>query len=306
MLDKGKNIQEERDFAALLQRVPPQKVHNEEDFSLSRIGAEYLVSAAGKSFYALFDSGSEISVFSQTLAKQIGVTMLEGNATLHGYGGAAFSAQPGYLPVLNVGKAELRNVAIYITADQNLYSAATKHQANALLGFPVVAGLGRLTFTKNGTLNVSSHSPPFDPRSDVPLWFGEHSLLVPVGIPPVPNKGRVSGAVQERLFMLDTGAGSSFLTDRYFAECSDRFQGPPDDTARLSGAGGSTEIPAYTAHALPLILGRSAVALNGTHVLTRPVADPLERFFGLIGGEVLGSLSSYTLDFRTNSFSTEQ
>ncbi len=67
-----------------------------------------------------------------------------------------------------------------MTADENLYIAEIKRQTNALLGFPVVAALGRLTFTNDGRLAVFAQSPPADPRTDVHLWYGGILCLYPL------------------------------------------------------------------------------------------------------------------------------
>jgi hypothetical protein len=38
--------------------------------------------------------------------------------------------------------------------------------------------------------------------------------------------------------------------------------------------------------------------LNGQHILTQPAGGESENFFGLIGQDVLGLFTSYTIDFR--------
>ena len=55
-----------------------------------------------------------------------------------GVGGSTFKARPGVLPALMIGKAHSRNVAVYVTADENLYFAPLKIQLNATLGYPVL------------------------------------------------------------------------------------------------------------------------------------------------------------------------
>jgi hypothetical protein len=304
MDDGGNNIKEKRHFAALLRHVPAQTIQIGGDFTLPRTGLEYPVSIGGKPFLAQFDTAAEISVLSATTARNWGVTMLDGTATLHGYGGGAFSAQPGFIPVLAIGKAELHNVAVYVTADQNFYIPEIKRQINALLGFPLVSALGRLTFEKDGSLTVSAQSPPADPRTEVHLWFAGHALLLPLGTVPVMDGEKLMSIGEPRLFMLDTGSQSSFLTDHYLAEHSNVFHGPPAETARLAGAGGIEEIPAYGARGLPLSIGSTLITLNGPHILTKPTAGEAEHYFGLIGQDVLGNLTSYTIDFRTNAFSS--
>jgi hypothetical protein len=66
----------------------------------------------------------------------------------------------------------------------------------------------------------------------------------------------------------------------------------------LAGAGGVREIPAFGARDVPLFVGSSVMLLNGQHILTQPAGGESENFFGLIGQDVLGLFTSYTIDFR--------
>jgi len=242
MGDGVKVIREKRHIGALLQHVPAQTVQLSGDFSLQRTGEEYPVSIGGKNFSAQLDTGASVSLLTESTAKSWGVTMLDGTATLHGYGGGQFSAQPGVIPVLEIGKAELRNVVVLVTADQNLYIAEIKRQTNALLGYPVASALGRLTFARDGTLTVTAHSSANERKSGTPIWIGNSSLLIGLGTIPIIDKGKVTGSTGERLFELDTGSGSTYLTDHYLAEHQILFTGKPSALARLAGAGGIHEI----------------------------------------------------------------
>ena len=293
-------IKDNRHLAVLLLPVPPPSVAISGDFTLPRNGREYPVSIAGKPFLAQFDTGAEFTVLSASTAKAWGVTMLDGTGKLTGYSGRTFKAQPGYIPLLTIGKAELHNVAVYVTPDENLYIPQIGQQVNALFGYPVVAALGRLTFARDGSLTVSANSPPRDLHASAALWFGRHSLLAELGTQVMTTGGKITRGTGTRLFVLDTGSGSTWLTDHYLAEHTNVFHGPPPETAKLTGAGGGTvEIPAYGAHPVPLFAGDTLIMLNGQHVLTQPVSWEAEDYFGLIGADVLGYFSSYTIDLRS-------
>jgi hypothetical protein len=217
-----------------------------------------------------------------------GLTPLDSTATLHGYGSGAFQAHPAVIPVLQMGKAELHNVVVMVTADQNLFIPEIKLQINALLGYPVASALGRLTFSKDGTLTVSAQSPAPGQENGAALWVGDSFLLVGVNTIPVFEGGKVTGSTGPRLFALDTGSGSSYLTDRYLAEHKNVFTGPPSSMARLAGAGGGIhEIPAYTANHLPLWFGSTLVLSTGPHVLTQTQGGEVEAYYGLIGQDIL-------------------
>jgi hypothetical protein len=130
------------------------------------------------------------------------------------------------------------------------------------------------------------------------MWVGDGSLLVALGTEPVIEGDKLLGGTKERLFELDTGSGNSYLTDRYLNENRGLFKGEPPALARLAGAGGIHEIPAYQARKLPLFFGATPVLCSGQHVLTQPQGGEAESYYGVVGQDVLRLFSSYTLDFR--------
>ena len=296
-------IREKRHIGALLEHVPVETAEISGDFTLQRssgeTAGEYPVRIAGKNLSAQLDTGASVSLVSETTAKAWGVTLLDGTATLHGYGGGSFAARPAIIPELEIGKASLRNVVVFVTADENLYIAQIKRQTHALLGFPVTSALGRLTFSRDGSLTVTAKSAPANAQTGAPMWIGDGSLLVALGTVPVIEGDKLLGGTRERLFELDTGSGNTYLTDHYLAENRSRFAGEPSSLARLAGAGGVHEIPAYQAHKLPLFFGATPVLCTGQHVLTQSQGGEAESYYGVVGQDVLRLFSSYTLDFRT-------
>jgi hypothetical protein len=301
--DSQQSIRDNGHLAALLKDVSPQTIQISADFTLPRTGLEYPVSIPNRRspLFAQLDTGAEISLLTESAAKAWGVTLLDGSTTLHGYGGGAFPVHPGVIHALTIGKAELRNVPVYVTADANLYIAPIKRQTNALLGYSVVAALGRLTFAKDGSLTVHTQSPNRDLHLSAALWLADHSLLVELGTQPIFNNGKVTGSAATRLLMLDTGSNSTLLTDHYLAEHTADFHGKPPEIARLAGGGGTHAIAAYEAKNVPLFAGDTLILLNGSHILAQPSGSEVENFFGLLGQNILEIFSSYTIDFRNMS-----
>ena len=307
-------ILDNQKLSELLVKVPPQTIELTENFTLlpastsSPMGAEYPVSipdhaVSGTPLLTRFDTGAEISLLSATTAKAWGVTMLQGAATLIGAGGGTFEAHPGFLPTLTIGKAQLHNVAVYVVADQNLYIAPLKLQLNATLGYPVMHALGRLTFMQDGSLHVEAKSPQRDPHSTT-LWLDDHALLIELGTKPVFKGTALVNVTDDRLFILDTGSGSTVLTDRYLVEHKDFFSGLALETGTLSGNDGVHAIANYQVHRLPLFVGESGVfLLDGQHVFAQPMHGPMEDYFGIIGQDILRRLPGYIIDFRTMTFS---
>jgi hypothetical protein len=295
-------IEEKQHLASLLQRVPAETVRFSGSFLLERgkgdRAGEYPIRIRGKEFWAQLDTGASVSLVTESTAREWKVKMLDGEATLHGYGGASFAARPAMVESLQIGSAELRNVVVFVTADANLYITAIHRQMHAVLGFPVAYVLGRLTFARDGRLAVDPDSST-SAADGAPMWVGDGSLLIALGTEPVIEGNTLRGGTRERLFEVDTGSGSTYLTDRYLKENHSLFHGDPPQVARLAGAGGVHEIPAFEAHKLPLFFGATPVLCTGQHVLTEPQGGEAENYYGVIGQDVLRLFSRYTLDFRT-------
>lgn len=296
-----REIAEKQHLASLLQHVQPQTIRLFSNFSVSRgkgdASDEYPIRVGGRDQWAQLDTGASVSLIAESTARAWKVKMLSGDATLHGYGGASFAARPAVVDELQIGAAVLHNVVVFVTDDANLYIAAIHRQMHAVLGFPVAYALGRITFARDGTVTVSPETGPSG--SGASMWVGDGSLLVALGTQPVIENNTLKGGDHERLFEIDTGSRSTYLTDRYLKENQSLFPGEPPQVARLAGAGGVHEIPAFEAHKLPLFFGATPVLCSGQHVLTQPQGGEAESYYGVIGQDVLRLFSSYTLDFRS-------
>lgn len=276
-------IQEKRAVAAALEGVPPQAARLGSDFTLERTGLEYPIGVGGRASTAMLDTAAAVSLVAESTAAAWGLARLEGTVTLRGIGGGALAARPAVLPTLTIGSAELRNVVVFVTDDRNMILS------RAILGYPVVSALGRLTVGRDRKLTVSAESPAAA-ETDAPLWASYSTLLV--------GASTAAGGPL-RTFSLDTGALSTLLTQRYLAEHSTEFPGAPAATVLLAGIDGVHAIPAHAVNGRALWFGASRVALDGKRVLAAAYGGDADRYFGIIGQDVLQQLASYTIDVRT-------
>ncbi len=134
MGDEIKVVRHNRHIGAVLQHVPAQTVEIAGAFSLKRTEREYPLTIGGKTFSAELDTGAAFSVISETTAKNWNLTTLKGTVTLYGYGGGSFSAQPAVISALELGRADLHNVVVFVTADQNLYIPEINSRPMRFLG----------------------------------------------------------------------------------------------------------------------------------------------------------------------------
>ena len=300
------DIKQKRHLCAVQQHTPVQTIDFGAPFIVQRNGMEYPVRIGDKQGMAEIDTGAAETVITESTARAWGVVPADAIVVMHGYSGGTFTARPAVVPALTIGTATLHNVAVLVAPDQQFYIAPIKLQIHALLGLPVVMALGRLTFAQSGALTVAPPSATTSgTESGAKLWLGTSQLLVEMNTVPVLREKKIVGSDEPRLFALDTGSGSSYFTDHYLREHANLFTGPPLETARLAGAGGETDIPAYAAPNLPLWSGPTMIALNGPHVLTASQGGEIEPYEGLIGQDTLRTLKGYTIDLRSMRFSVQ-
>ena len=293
MEDGGESIRRRRHVNVLLKDVPPQTVSLSGEFKLARTVEGYPIQLGDRTVRAIIDTGASTSQISETTAAAWGITPLPGTPLwATGYGGRSYQAHVGVIPELHIGSAILRNVVVVIAPDEQLTIPEIHAQLRPTLGYPVAAALGNMTFSKDGTLTV--HSSDAAAAAKAPLWLGEESLLVELNTRP---------SADPQLFLLDTGSPSTFLTDKYLQDHQSAFPGTPPETARLAGGGGTHEIPAYVAHHLPLWFGATPIYLEGQHILTASQGGEAENYYGVIGGDILATFSSYTIDLNRMQFS---
>jgi predicted aspartyl protease len=299
--EADRDIRQNRHLCVAQMGNPPQTIDFTTQFTIQRTQGMYPVHVGNVSDTVQLDTGADETVLIESTAKKWGIVPSTSSVVMHGYSGGEFSGHPGVIPSLSIGTATLRNIPVLIVPDEDLLIAQLHLQIRVLLGLPVLQSLGSLTFKRDGSLTVSPSSFATLPDG-ASLWLGDSQLLVQVGTLPGTQGFHFGGPHEPRLFVLDTGSGSSYLTDHYFQEHPQQFQGSPPETAKLAGAGGEVDIPAYAARSLPLWFGPSEVVLNGQHVIPSPLGNETEHFEGLLGQDVLATLTSYTIDLRGMRF----
>ncbi len=215
-----------------------------------------------------------------------------GTTPVDGFSGKSSQCHVAIIPSLHVGSAEVRNVAVIVIEDKDFYIPQIRFQFKAVLGYPVLAALGRLSFYADGRFGVSPGNGATGQSEGARLFMEELTPLVAVGI-----------GKEIRLFRLDTGATNSYLTVRYWEEHRDAFAGRKPGTRDMGGSGGTHSIPAYQLPEATLSFAGVPVTLRDVPVLTESHNAAKEYFHGHLGQDVLKRLSRYTLDFQAMRFS---
>jgi hypothetical protein len=236
----------------LLRNAPPQTISFDEriDLPIHRNPAidtlETSLTINGVERSWNLDTGANFSAVSASFASKLGVRLSHDAAQTQGVTGAENKLQVAIRPEMKLGGATTRNVVLIVLADANLNvpSGETRHyQINAVLGYPVLQALKRITFTQDGQFLAGPDSP--SGQDGARLYTDE---LTPVLECEVENR--------KVLFSFDTSANTSALSDRFHRDFPDTFKGLKKAPYVMAGAVGVKKMNAYYLPEVQLGVGR--------------------------------------------------
>ncbi|HKV91672.1 MAG TPA: retropepsin-like aspartic protease [Candidatus Angelobacter sp.] len=244
---------------------------------------EIPVEIDGKREMWVLDTGANTSVVTESTARRIGLELLPGTAQTGGYTGAPVRFHVGVLPKLKIGNTIFHNVELDVAEDKEFNFGG--YQISGLVGYPLQSALGRITFYADGSVGLNTEPAS---KSGSEMFMEEQ---MPAGA------ARAAGA--ERLFTLDTGAGSTF-SFRFYNVVKPQLTKAMRAHSELSGAGGTHKMRSYLLPELKMNIGGEDVTLKSVTVLPEPLGGDSvgDLFFGNLGQDVFGAFKSFTFDFQ--------
>jgi hypothetical protein len=239
----------------------------------------------------ILDTGANLSTVSAGFASQLGLPISHDAARAQGITGAENKLHVALLPEMQLGGATLRNVVLLVLDDASLnlqVGKTQRYQINAILGYPVLQALGRITFTRDGHFLAGPDSP--SGQEGARLFMDELTPLLEC-------------VVEDRktLFSFDTGADSSSLSERYHRDFPGEFKGVKKGRIAMSGAGGQKEMTVYYLPEVRLGVGPAHPVLH--HVPVVPaMGTGRDQVYGNLGRDLVGSYRCFTIDFEKMRF----
>ncbi len=280
----------------LLRNGPPQTSSVSAPFNLpamqTALGLEVPVSASNVSDQWLIDTGANISAVTRSVAQQLGLELSTAVSTAQGSSGLSVPIHTAVIPELHLGLATLRNVAVLVFEDKDLNFPQVSYQVRGSIGLPVLQALGAITIRSNGMIGVQE-PPSSAPAVASNLYMERLTLLLQVSI-----------AGQPELLTLDTGASGTFLSARYYQHHLSEFATAEQTDVEVAGAGGSLGIPAIMLSEVTMNLGGTCASFPSLPMFTESIGLD-DELSGNVGQGTIRHFPSYTLDFRTMTFTAE-
>jgi len=241
----------------------------------------------------LLDTGANYSVVSRSLARQLGLTPLAGAAMVgSGVTGLKSALEVGIVPRVEIGGATVSHVVAIILEDANLRVGpeGNAYQIHAILGYPVLRALGRVTFTRQGEFLAGEAAE--QARTSAPMFMR--------GLTPAVEC-EVAG--EPLLFTFDTGASSSNFSVRYYERFRQDAKSWRTSTVESGGAGGTVRREMFVQPRVDLKVGGANVALKDVTIFSTAMNAGIDVLFGNLGQDFVDGFDSFTLDFSTMAFS---
>jgi hypothetical protein len=244
----------------------------------------------------LLDTGANLSLVTESFAGRLGLEPLPGIAhTQAGLTGIENPLHVALLSTLQMGGATLHNVVIMVLPDanMNINLGKSSYQINGIIGDPVFQALGTITFLQNGQFEAGIQAQA----------NGDGARMYMRELTPVVEC-KVKGKYLP--FSFDTGAARTDFSDRYYREFRSQSKSWKERKEESSGAGGSIKRKVFIQPEVTLGIGGKTVVLKNVPISTSQFGTTISELFGNLGQDMPAGFESFTLDFKSMSFSLGQ
>lgn len=244
---------------------------------------------SGQKMDFIFDTGANLSTMTVSTAAKLGLKIIESDVTVGSSTENKVRSKLAVAPELRLGSIVVRNAVFLVLEDSALSFPQIGYQINAILGFPVMIGFGRMTISKDDKIAVAVAVKSEKTSA------GPNMLLD--GLMPVVA-GEQNG--KRMTFTFDTGAVRSKFYAMYYEEASEaaRAAATPQKI-RSGGAGGVTESPGYKMKDVELTIGGKTARFKEIEVISEKTSERSRYFYGNLGQDLIKQYDKMTLDFRT-------
>src|SRR5690606_25583383 len=235
----------------------------------------------------VFDTGANFSVITDSLAIQSGIEIIGESFKVKAVTGGEVDSRIGIADSLRLGNTLLKNVVFLVFPYESLSFPEANYMIDAILGFPVINGLGEIMLINGEEFHITAAASK----------FGDHNLALDFLTPIVEVHENGSSLA----FTFDTGANSTAFYSEYFNLRRDNIlKHGIKDSMRFGVAGGVFKVPVYKVTVSGRI-GDSHFKLDSAAVQQTATRD-YPGIYGNLGQDVLSQFDTLILNFKEMRF----
>jgi len=229
------------------------------------------------------DTGANISLLAESIARKLGVRFLDASVTIGSITSISIRAKLGVLSEMRIGNAVVRN-AIFLIMDDRTLTFPDGSMIKGVIGFPVIAGFREITFNSDGTVFIPRRAQA---KSGPNMCLDASNILF-----------RGEYANTDFTFVLDTGAARSILYLPFLEAFEKEVKAKYSLRAeKFTGVGGSEEVPAYIVKEFSVKFSGKPAQLPEIRLLTKALTDNGKFYYGNIGQDLIKRFRKMTLHF---------
>lgn len=248
------------------------------------------VTVNGREQEAVIDTGANLSVLSASAARRLGIHLLEGENSVGSATRSAVATRLGLAERLEIAGITLANVAFLVIDDRQLeLPLPGGYRIDAIVGFPVLRAMQRITFDAEGGLRAGEPAE-LRQRAEENLRVIGNSLYITAAVDGKPVS-----------LQLDTGAAQSHLSADFARRHPQLVGGLEHSQQRYAGAGGTSSTPVALWPQVRVSIGERSAILPELPVRL-PGGSGDSPGQALLGMDLLNLFDSYTLDFQNRRF----
>ena len=236
----------------------------------------------------IFDNGFSISGMSELEAKRLHLTIHEVKTKIDTMSGAEVNIQVAVAENLQIGDTHLKNVAFYVLPEAQPPFNRLAEGRQGILGLPVVIALNHFQFSAKD--RVFRLPPPSSKSSK------DSGNLAFDGTTIFQQAIYAGGPLD---FSLDMGAQNTVLYPAFAQAHPDLQTGGSSEAHKVTGVGGSVEIPSVSVPSLTFTVGGRDVSLRPAHILLKSNNSTSSWFSGNLGMDLLNQAGSVEVDFNS-------
>jgi predicted aspartyl protease len=242
----------------------------------------------------MVDSGANISTFSESEAKRLGMTLHGTTASGYDATGGDVACRTAVADRIEVGGVQLRNAAFLVIGDDQQVFADTAQDQRGIIGLPILLALRTVRYRRDGTFEVGVQLT----RDGIPtpnLCFEGGDMVSQAEF----GRRTITGLV-------DTGADTTRLWPSFardFARTVDPFR--TNGSTEVGGVERSVQLESIQVPDIALRVGGAAVVLRPASVLLKQTTDASQWHHGNLGLDLLNQARVVTIDFTAMTLALE-
>ncbi len=233
----------------------------------------------------VFDTGANLSTMTISTAEKLGLKIIEADVSVGSSTDIDVKSKLAVAPEIKIGNVIIKNAVFLVMEDKSLYFPQIDYQIHAIIGFPIIKSLGRITLSRDDKILVAAKRTA---KKSAPNMLLEGLFPLVSGV----YKGK------RMIFVFDSGATASTLYAPFYkAETEEIKRVSEPQRAKFGGAGGNREVTAHKLKNLHLEIGGKIAKFPEILVVTEIFNNQSNFFYGNLGQTLINQFEQMTLDF---------